>query len=423
MDRDKADGKEKSSERRWTPTPQLLRDAQSPGPEGLAIVGDLRSPVGGLLWKSYRSILLWSQTDPSERAGLFDAEAASRRSGEIESVLERGHSELRDALEVTVAMLREPESLTPEVVARAARRIAAWAHSSSASDTEFEFLRVAAAADPSNPRLALLVARAALERMQQGMAEAWLFRTIGLARHSREWDPYVEAYLAHGEMMLERRALPSARESFIKAFRRSSRQGKRDMKAKALTSLFALEEVAGNPAEAADYADQALDLYSAPDPDLRALARDLAFFWLRERHFALGLRTFRLIVDDTPRADLPAVLGGMARAGGGASDSEAFEDARARLEKLGGGPGVAEAWLDVARAALHLDRSEDAEAAAEHARTFGRQVPGSQIDFLARVLLDKSDRDRHTRPGTADDPDGRQTALADRLESLLRKAK
>ncbi|TVP55983.1 MAG: hypothetical protein EA351_09210 [Gemmatimonadales bacterium] len=405
--------------RRWAPTPPLLRDPDGPGPEGLTIVGELASPLGGLLWKTYRSILLWGQTDPEDRAGLFGTGTSKRRAGEIESVLEGANLELREPLDVTVSMLTEPEVMEESRIGQAARRISTWARSHPAPDTEFEFLRVAAAADPTNPHFALGVAEAARDRMLPAVAEAWYFRTIGLARRKADWPPYIEAYLAHGSMMLDRGSIPAARESFLKGFRRATRLGQVEAKARALHSLFTLEGAAGNTDEAPDFAGQAIELLGAGHPELPPLARDLAFFWLRNRYFALALDAFAAISERAPRAELPSILGGMARAAAATPDIERFEEARNRLSQLSGGPGVAEAWLDVARAALQLGNSEAAEAAAGHARRLARQSPGGQIEFLAGVLLDKSDQDRHTRPEPNIDVDGRQSALAERLIQLL----
>ncbi len=412
-------GEDGDGKRRWAPTPPLLRDADAPGPEGLVIVGELASPLGGLLWKTYRSILLWGQTSEEERVGLFGSGVAKGRTTDVDSVLEEHDVELREPLAVTLEMLAEPEAMKASDVGKAARRIATWARSQSAPDTEFEFLRVAAAADPANPRLALGVADAARDRMRPAVAEAWYFRTIGLARRVSDWPPYIQAYLAHGSMMLDRGAIPSARESFLKGFRRASRQGLKETKARALHSLFSLEDAAGDPDEASEFAGQAIDLLGSGHPDLVPLARDLAFFWLRNGYFPQALDVFAAVSRQAQRAEFPTILGGMARAAAATPDIERFEEARNRLSQLSGGPGVAEAWLDVARAAIQLGNSEAAEGAVNRARRHSRQGPGSQVEFLAGVLLDKSEQDRHTRPEPSTDLDGRQSALANHLVRLL----
>ena len=71
-------GKEASAmmeKRRWRIPPPSLQDGDSPGPEGLSVLGEISGELGAVRWKSLRTVLLWAGTDSAYRRQLFDPRA------------------------------------------------------------------------------------------------------------------------------------------------------------------------------------------------------------------------------------------------------------------------------------------------------------------------------------------------------------
>ena len=65
--------------RRWRIPPPSIQDGDSPGPEGLSVLGEIQGELSAVLWKSLRSVLLWAGTESAYRRKLFDPPAADRR--------------------------------------------------------------------------------------------------------------------------------------------------------------------------------------------------------------------------------------------------------------------------------------------------------------------------------------------------------
>lgn len=407
--------------RRWSAPPPLTRDAGTPGPEGLSIVGELPSPKGALLWKAFRSILLWASVDPEERDGLFDPGASKRRRAEARRVLRRADPDLRTLIESTLEMLSDPADIAPEAVARTARGIARWARGNGAGRTELEFLRAAAIADPSDAHTALLTGRVAARNLQLSAAEAWMMRAIGLARHSGDMRTYTKAHLAHGDMLVRRGSMPAARRSLTKAARRAIRQGKRDLKAEAFHQLFAFEEISGNPAKAWEHAEDAAELLDPGDRGLHRLVREVALLLLSERHYAEAILVLNTLADVATRIELPLILGPLARAAAASEDDGAFDRAWLLMYRLDASPGTPEAWLEVGRAALVLGRPDQASEAAAAAQRVGVFRPGNQVDFLARILTGAILNGGIAAPDPAQKAPDRVRVLVDRLIELVQK--
>ncbi len=388
MPRAKLKGPDSEVKRRWRIPPPLLRDAESPGPEGLSILSEIRSELGGVLWKTLRSVLLWSQVAPSERKDLFDAEAGRRRLLEVMSAVPDEAGDLKDAMEVLAEVVVSPERADSEAVGVACRRVSGWAEAADAPRTSLEFLQAAALCCPANARFALAIGRTTRDLAQYARAESWLHRAIGLARQSRDWETYVRAYLGHGKMMLRRGALPAARRSYAKALRRSVRQGLREMEALALQDLFILEDKAGQSEKSLAYARRALEAFGPQHEGLPHLAHDIAVFWMQRGDFEHAFPVLRETVDRAKDSCRGIALGSIARAAGHMSDTDAFDWAQAELDRWWDGPGIADAWAEVARGAMALGRLDQARAAALRAETMARRRGESLVRFEAEALLE-----------------------------------
>jgi len=380
--------------RRWRVPPPLTQGGVGPGPEGLFILKEHRSELGVVLWKSLRSVTLWAETDPAYRANLFPEDAADRRQVEILSAVPDDASGLREALEDLLPILSNPETADPEFAGIACHRLATWAEQRNARRTELEFLQAAALCCPANPRFALGVGRTARDLAEYGRAEAWLYRAIGLARQSRDWESYVRAYLQHGVMMLRRGALPPARRSMLKALRRSRRQGFRQGEAWALHDLFVLESSGGHTERALAYAREAVAAHGPGHAQLPRLAHDIAYFWLESGDHAHALPVFLGTLGKVGPEARPTVLGSISRAAAGMEDVAAYEWAREELVACPPGPGVAEAWVEVARAALAQDRLAEAQEAAGYAESVARSRREGRVRFLAESVMEQIHAER-----------------------------
>lgn len=383
-----------ATKRRWRIPPPLLQDGQGPGPEGLAVLGEFRGELGAVLWKSLRSVLLWAEASPASRRNLFAPETVERRQLEILSTIGDEETALRESLEDLLPILAKPERADPEFTGIACNRIATWAQGRGAPLTRLEFLQAAAVACPANADFALAVGRAARDLAYYGRAEAWLYRTVGLARQATDWVCYVEAYLGHGIMMFRRGALPSARRSFLKSLRRSRRQGLRDGQARALHHLFTLEFRAGQFTKAMAYASDALEAYGPTHERLPHLAHDIAYAWMERGDWQHSLPVFLETLGHVAPSERPAVLGSLGRAAAAGRDVAAYEWALSALREHEPAPGVAEAWVDLARAALSLDRHEEAEEAAGLAEAVARSRREGQMRFLAESVMDRIGSER-----------------------------
>jgi tetratricopeptide (TPR) repeat protein len=388
MSRKQGRPRKAESHRRWRIPPPLLRDAGDPGPEGLQILEEIPDDLGGLLWKTVRSVLLWAEVAPSDRKELFEAGAAERRQAEILAAVPQGEEELVPILETLTLVLSLPAQTDADTVGAACRRVAAWAQDRGHPRTALEFLQAGALVCPADPAFALAIVRAARDLAQYSRAEAWFFRAVGLARQCRDWDTYVRAYLAHGKMMVRRGSFPAARRSVLKALRRSNRQGLTETRAMALHELFVIADCTGDAQAAQAHALEALRSYGPSHPRLPLLAHDLAFFWLQQGRFADSFQAVREVVPLIPPHLRPIALGTLARAAGGSGEKEAFRSANDKLTRAPAGPGVAEAWLEVARGALQLGELEEAEASVHRAEHLARERHEGRVRLMAESVRD-----------------------------------
>lgn len=374
------------SRRSWRIPPPLLRDSGDPGPEGLQVLQEIPTELGGLLWKTLRSSVLWARVAPSDRSELFDHEAGERRRTEILLTVPSEEGELAGLLEDLSMILFHPAHVDPQTVGLACRRVATWAERKGHRRTALEFLQAGALACPADPLFALAIVRAARDLAQYSRAEAWFFRAVGLARQCRDWDSYARAYLAHGKMMLRRGSLPAARRSVLKALRRSTRQGLRETRAMALHELFVIEDNMGRPEAAQGHALEALEAYGAGHDHLPLLVHDLGFFWLEQGRFEEAFQVVREVVPRISEKLRPIALGTLARAAGGSGRPEDFKAIWKELTLCPNGPGVAEAWVEVARGALTLGSLDEARTSVHRAEQLARERHEGRVRLMAEAV-------------------------------------
>lgn len=383
-------GGRETTKRRWRIPPPLMRDAEAPGPEGLYVLEEFRNELGMVLWKSLRSVILWSQLDAEERDGLFEEKVAEARKSEIRATVPRGDKELREHLEGLLPVLSDPVGADPDAVGAACMGVAAWAEAQGARKSALEFIQAASLACPADPRFALAIGRSARDLTQYARAEAWFYRAVGLSRQVNDWEAYIRAYLAHGKMLLRKGALPAAERSFIKARRRATRQGLRTFEAMSYHELFVLAIAMGSLEQAMTYAERAAKAYGPKHNDFPILAHDVAYYWMQQGDYDRALPVFNEVLGRIREAHRAVILGSIARAAAGTGDRERFEWAVSELEKLQDGPGVAEAWVEVARGAILVGDHDHAVRAAGFAERLARERKEGQVQFMAESVLESA---------------------------------
>jgi hypothetical protein len=194
--------------------------------------------------------------------------------------------------------------------------------------------------------------------------------------------------------MFRRGALPAARRSYLKALRRSRRQSFSEGEARALHNLAAVEYRTGSFAQAIALANKALDAYGPTHEVLPRLAHDVAYFWLEKGVNEHAHSVFMETLGRVKTTERPTVLGSLARAAAGKGDHAAYRWARQELLRYDRGPGMAEAWVDMARAGLALDYRDEALESAQLAEEVARSRREGQMRFLAETVMNEIESER-----------------------------
>ena len=153
--------------------------------------------------------------------------------------------------------------------------------------------------------------------------------------------------------------------------------------------LFVIEAECGNCELAKRYAGEALAAYPDNHPTLLWLVHDIGYLRMTGGAFGDALRIFTVLEPRIPPQRKPHIFGAIAYAAGGSGDEEAYESARDTLSGLDVNPGTAEAWLEVARGAMHLGRIDEARVAVRTSRAIAAERSEHKIVFEAEALAER----------------------------------
>ena len=232
--------------------------------------------VGLALWKSVRSVRLWTDLPPEERDRAFAPQAHERREGTLRALTL--DSAVVEDLQRMATVLRGGKSEATEI-AEACRRVSEWAEGARSTATALEFAQAAACVSPRDATLAYRVAELARERQEYARAETWYRQAIAIARQTRDRKMFGESFLGLGLAYLGRGNYAPARKSFIRALRIGKRYSLRSTIATAYHELTAIAIRTQKPGEVVRYARAALTAYGSDHPLLPSLAHDVAVFW------------------------------------------------------------------------------------------------------------------------------------------------
>jgi tetratricopeptide (TPR) repeat protein len=423
-----------AAERTWVLSAPLPRLSHPPGAAslpGTCVLEECSDPYGALLWRSLRSVHLWSQTPPTERAQLFAEGAGQRRRTELSAL--RLPEPLRSPLGTLAQLLDEAHRIEAPLVAAACEQISLWA-GRERPETALEFAQAAALACPNDARLSWSTGVLARDRGRAELAEAWLMRAVVLSRRRGDWMHYGMAHLALAKLRIMRGNFPAARRHLRWALGRARRHHLHLLRARVLHAQLVVETESGDPAAVERCAAEALEAYRDAPDELSVLAFDVAYFWMDRGHFAEASAVFAELAGSLdPRAG-PHLAGARARCAGALGEDAAFDRARAALEAYPAGPGVAPAWANVASGALGLQRWSDAHEAARRASALARKRGEHKVAFLTESLAEQATAGAYrrgpSRPASAStlaapqDPDAarERRALARRFTLALGSA-
>jgi len=312
------------------PPPALL-SAGEPF-EGFSILGEWTGREAVVLWQLLRDAQLWAGA-PESPGRLFDAGTYHA------TVAELSRSDLEDALKtpllVLAAVLTEESHVSQEELASACRTISAWSSANERPQTSIAFAQAAAIVHPADPDHAYATGLLCRRNAEYNRAETWFRRSLTLARRSKNFQTLGLSWIGLGNLFIQRGNYDAARIALAKALRIARRRGYWRVKAMALHDLFAIAVELRQVEEAERLARQAFRAYSPADPQLPALAHDVAGFWMQQGHYERALLVYtavlRLIKRPTERL---VALSTFARAAAGAGDLKKFTDAWIEVWKV-----------------------------------------------------------------------------------------
>lgn len=421
MNRRRAPATPRPAARRWHIPPPLVHGAEPL--EGGAVLAEVGGPLGVIVWQGLRDVLLWAETPPEERRGLFAPEAGDARSRSIASAAP--DDALREPLSILRDLAAAPFEAIPAVVADACAAIRKWAEKRGALATALAYAQNSALAEPTAPARALIVARLAVELGDHARAEIWYRRAIGIARRARNWRVYARAFSGLATLYQDRGNLPAAQRFHLRALRGARRGGLRGERAVALHDLFGVAVETGRAGDADRYAREAFAAYSPGNRRLAALAHDVAYFWMEEGHFARAVEVFQAVA---PLIDEPAqrlwVESDLMRAAAGAGDDTLARRVAERVREQSALPelssAAARAQLELARGELLLEDWEAAKAAAEEALRLARMHREGRTLLMAEALLEAIRADRTAGRAAPRDPKKAPAAVDTLAADLVR---
>ena len=391
--------------RRWRTPPAITQGAEAF--EGMAILEEIRSPLGVLLWQASRDVNLWAAEPPEERAGLFVPGAEAWLLGMIRSA--EVDVQLESPLMTIMRMVASPESARVETIELACQHVAHWADTHGYSATSIAYAQAAALTVPFDAGAAYAVGRLARRRAEYSRAETWFRRSIALARQSGDWTSYALAFSGLGNLYMQRGNFPAARRFHIRALRAARRHSLRPIQGAALHDLFVIAAGSNQKDDAERHARSAFELYGPEHPRLSALANDIGYFWMERGHFVPALNVFQALLPHVARHEDRLVgLANIVRAAAGAGQRKLFEetwdevwDGLARNEST---ENAAQVLLELAHGAAHLGESERAERAAERAVRIARERAESKTLLSAESVLESVRRGRAARARAGEAP-------------------
>ena len=293
---------------------------------GAVIIHEAPAPFSLHLFQALRYVTAWAE-GAAASGELFDDDGM--RAWEAEVLTTEGVDEaLWAPVGVIAGEMCRPDDVDVPRLAKACLAITDWAIGHGAHGTALAFAEAAAAAWPSNARMAWIAGRLHREQAQVAKAELWIQRAKRVAVWTGDSDTQALSLISLGKLHILTGDFPAARDALASAVRVAKRSRLPDRHASALHNLFTVSTYTGRFDEAETYARQAANVYGATHPDLINLAFDVSHFWTQQGQFGNALSVLREMegrFDDPDRK--VRVAASTARAAGALGEVDTFHGA------------------------------------------------------------------------------------------------
>ena len=365
------------------PLPPLTRSVQDPRLPHTAVLDELLSPVGVLLWQLLHDTTLWSTAERSARRGLF-ADAARATAGAVPGVEEE-----LDALGVLV---RDPHPDAGPIIARMCDRVRTWAEERGLDGTALAFAQAAALADPEDARGAYQVGRLARRRAEYARAEVWYQRAGVLANRCGDREVRAVSLSGLGSLHAHRGNYAGARKLKQQAIRLAKRHSLREVLGVAYHDLAVIDFETGEVQSGMRHAGRALRIFGAGDDRTPEIVHDMAVALMDQcGAFATARDVLQVVLPHLARPGSRLfALANLARASAAVGDVETYDAIWTDLQPVllqSTGVGSTDALLALARGGALLRDWDRAREAASRALVMAQERGEGKSIYLADALL------------------------------------
>lgn len=395
--------------RRWRIPPGLPREPNDPNLDALPVLEENAGNAGVLLWLSIHDVVLWANTPPDRRSGLF-APGALRRRNDLADAANLD-PELAWAMRNLTELVFDPAGVDGEAIRLSCVNISRWADERGSTGTALWFAQAAALAAPESAQLALGLGRLTRRLGRLLQAETWLRRTIGIARRSGEWGAYTSAFVELGDLLTTRDDHERARSAYMRAVRASRRHRLPLEYRRAHIGLMRLalrEDAYPQAVVLADRVRLRMPLDGAEHDAFTLVCAELD---LRQGAAAPAAASLKEILlrplAPLQRLHAASLLAHAAAAVGDRPTTMAAWDETQRLiESRGDDAVVAAALVDLAHAGELAGFRHKAAEAAERAWVIASKLADRRVMAAARAVAERlvpGFVSRHPEPAAADD--------------------
>lgn len=411
------------------PLPLLPPPQQVHPGDVLAILQEIPSAFGVMVWKAVRTVELWARSGESDRRTLFAKGARDRWFADLSAAA--GPAACTEILHAIFLHVGSAKRTAPDNVASLCLRLSDWCEHNRAPATAVALAEAAALAHPCSPRPALVAGRLLKRRGEYARAETWLHYALSLAvaAPSRDHTVAAQAWCELGMIYTLRGNLRSAEASYLRAYRIARRHHMQHQLAVALHDLFLIAVQCDDVVRAQKYGRQAALAYYAGHPRLAAFSNDVAYFWMLQGEFACALQVFTAVLPQlTDYKERVFTAANIIRAAGGAGRTDILEaywkDTLSDILALDIPAAQPWALLDLAHGAASARQWVRAEEAAVEAIQSAQRQSEHKTLMEAEAVLDSVRRyslaDVNASTESPRLPECE--SLANALESCLRRA-
>ena len=379
------------------PLSPLTRSLNSPLLPHAAVLEELLSPTGGLLWQFLQDTTLWSTADRSAREGLF-ADVARATEGVV--------PEVEEELDALAVLVRDPHPDAGPLIARMCDRVRMWAEGKGVYATALAFAQAAALSDPENARCAYQVGRLSRQRAEFARAEVWYQRAAVLATRSSDAETRALSLSGLANLHGQRGNYAAALRLNERAVRLAHRHSLREVLGTSYHGLAVLQFETGAVQEGMRSIRRAVRALGVHHGLIPFIVHDAAVALMDQLgEFAAAGEVFQALLPHFTRpGERLLVLANFARAAGATGQKQVFEALWTDTWPVlrGSAECVAtDSLVALARGAVSLGEWTCAREAAERALSLAQERGEGKTIFLAEAVLGACESERQHSVRTA----------------------